>query len=364
METGTEILQRIQGVEYNPPSTMTGEDIATALDAYLESNEWRGGDAAMTGDAIVTVLDAYIGPAWRVPGMPIPASDGAYYVVNNGNWAKLGVVTYVTSGGDHCRVVTDNIPTSWENITNATDLNVGPGVFVSSYALSNSSITNLNISSIDAVGSYAANGNTTLTTATINAPIIGDYAFAGISSLASVNLTVAIIGSNAFNGCNLSSLTLNAGLTTIGAYAFENNTSLNSVTLPDSLLTVGEGAFYGCSALASVTLPTALEIIEGFAFGGTGIMAITLPNTLTTIGERAFALSQLSSITIPESIVEIATEAFYGCGSLTSLNILTDSPPTTGVDAFDMTGLSEVHVPTAATGWPSLWQGLTVVQDL
>ena len=45
---------------------MTGEDIATALDTFLESSEWRGGDTAMTGEAIEAVLDAfYMGTGWR-----------------------------------------------------------------------------------------------------------------------------------------------------------------------------------------------------------------------------------------------------------------------------------------------------------
>lgn len=70
MVTGAEVLERIQGVEYNPPQggAMTGEEIATALDTVLGSAEWRGGDTAMTGEAIRDALDSLFGDAaWRTP---------------------------------------------------------------------------------------------------------------------------------------------------------------------------------------------------------------------------------------------------------------------------------------------------------
>lgn len=45
---------------------LRAEDIAAALDTYLESSTWRGGDTAMTGEAIEDVLDAYYGGTnWR-----------------------------------------------------------------------------------------------------------------------------------------------------------------------------------------------------------------------------------------------------------------------------------------------------------
>lgn len=44
---------------------MTGEDIAAALDTFLEGSEWRGGDTAMTGEAIQNALDSLLGSSWR-----------------------------------------------------------------------------------------------------------------------------------------------------------------------------------------------------------------------------------------------------------------------------------------------------------
>lgn len=53
-------------IEPGGVGSMDGVTIATALDEYLESDEWRGGDTAMTGEAIEAVLDAYYGStAWR-----------------------------------------------------------------------------------------------------------------------------------------------------------------------------------------------------------------------------------------------------------------------------------------------------------
>jgi hypothetical protein len=52
-------------IEPGGVGSMDGETIATLLDEYLESDEWRGGDTAMTGEAITTAIDNYLGTSWR-----------------------------------------------------------------------------------------------------------------------------------------------------------------------------------------------------------------------------------------------------------------------------------------------------------
>jgi hypothetical protein len=83
----------------------------------------------------------------------------------------------------------------------------------------------------------------------------------------------------------LISLTLPAGVTTIGFGTFYGCSSLASVTLPAGLTAIGDEAFYGCSSLASLTLPDGLTTIEYGAFSGCSSLAsVTLPDGLTTIG--------------------------------------------------------------------------------
>ena len=74
------------------------------------------------------------------------------------------------------------------------------------------------------------------------------------------------IGEEAFRFCDMTSITLPDGLTSIGDESFYGCTSLTSVTLPDSLTSIGDSAFSNCDSLTSVTLPDSLTSISEGAF--------------------------------------------------------------------------------------------------
>ena len=101
---------------------------------------------------------------------------------------------------------------------------------------------------------------------------IGDYAFMGCTALSSVTIAdgVTTIGNYAFMGCTaLSSVTIPDGVTTIGNDAFRDCTALTSVTIPASVTTIGNGAFRDCTALTSVTIfAPSLTNYETLAFAG------------------------------------------------------------------------------------------------
>ena len=102
------------------------------------------------------------------------------------------------------------------------------------------------------------------------------------------NYKVAI-GNMAFYECdNLTSVTIQDGITVIGDRAFEG-ASQAEFTLPGSLKTIGESAFWNANGLKGLVLPEGLETIgEGaFAFCGQ-LQTVELPSTLTSIGARAF----------------------------------------------------------------------------
>ena len=62
-----------------------------------------------------------------------------------------------------------------------------------------------------------------------------------------------VIGSYAFYGCSgLTSLTLPAGITSIGYGAFNGCSGLTSLTLPDGVTSIYFDAFAGCSGLTSI----------------------------------------------------------------------------------------------------------------
>ncbi len=171
--------------------------------------------------------------------------------------------------------------------------------------------------------------------------------FTGRWSLTALDLSPLVamtaLADNALTECtSLTSLTLPAGLTSIGVSALALCTGLTSLTLPSGLTTIGDYALYGCDGLTSLTLPDGLTTIGDYAlFYCDGLTSLTLPSGLTSIGYSALAY----------------------CYGLTYLSCLALAAPTLG-GAFTAIAATEIHVPTAATGYGSTYGGLTVIADL
>ena len=70
------------------------------------------------------------------------------------------------------------------------------------------------------------------------------------------------------NRGQIQSVTIEQGVTSIGAYAFSGCSSLTSVTIPDGVTPIGESAFANCSSLTSVTIPNSVTSIGYSAFDG------------------------------------------------------------------------------------------------
>ena len=154
---------------------------------------------------------------------------------------------------------------------------------------------------------------------------IGSFAFFDCVSLTSIELpsSLTTIGSYAFGGSSLTSIELPSNLTTIGGHAFYNCSSLTSIELPSNLTTIEEYAFQYCSNLTSIELPSSLTTIEENAFFDCGsLTSIELPSSLTTIEEYAFRYcSNLTSIELPSSLTTIYGSTFEGCDNLSAINV-------------------------------------------
>lgn len=97
---------------------------------------------------------------------------------------------------------------------------------------------------------------------------IGDWAFAECQKLESVQIPLSTksIGEGAFNNCILlNSISFNEGLEIISDTAFRGS-SLTSVTLPASLTTLGAEAFYLNEQLSTVTFVGDTTSIGDYAF--------------------------------------------------------------------------------------------------
>ena len=201
---------------------------------------------------------------------------------------------------------------------------------------------------------------------------------------------VTSVGKNAFLGCTaLTAVTLPSSVTTIGAFAFVGCKALTGITIPSGVQTIKESVFFSCTALTSVTLPEGLQTIGASAFLGCSLTNVTLPNSVTTMGESAFSsctaltnvtlsdklttigksafkgCSQLKNVTIPNSVTTIGNGAFAQCTALKNVNVFWDTPLTISADAFSGIELDKVklYVPAGKKGAyqaANVWKGFDV----
>jgi len=131
---------------------------------------------------------------------------------------------------------------------------------------------------------------------------------------------VTTIGDYAFYFCrSLASVTLPEGIKSIGRLSFYDCSSLLSIDIPSTVTSIGYGAFWNCSNLKNITIPVGVSVIEQNTFNGCmALKSITIPNGIESINESAFHLCRaLYEVILPESIVEIGRDAFNLCSSLT-----------------------------------------------
>lgn len=136
------------------------------------------------------------------------------------------------------------------------------------------------------------------------------------------NLTAVGIG--AFSGCSqLSDIDLSR-VTSIGGWAFQN-AALTSVSLNAAVSSVPNNAFYGCAQLTSVSLPENLQEIGASAFYNcTNLTSVAIPDGITSIGNSAFMQSGLTSVVVPASVTSMGTSVFADCAGLASASIKAD----------------------------------------
>lgn len=143
-----------------------------------------------------------------------------------------------------------------------------------------------------------------------------------------VRLTnLGTIGEYAFANCEyLAEVAIPYTVETIGAHAFENDTTLNSVTFEDTeehpsrLKIIGIQAFTNCTSLTEVTLPQNLTTIEYGAFRNSGLTSIVIPNSVTNVYSVAFnECPNLEIVDFGEGVSYLAD------------SVLSDSPAITDV---------------------------------
>ena len=113
---------------------------------------------------------------------------------------------------------------------------------------------------------------------------------------------------------------IGSGVTTVGAWFFDECHNLASAELPLSLTSLGDGAFYGCKSLTSVELPAGLSSLGNTAFSGcTSLTSVDLPADLTSLGNWAFRnCTALEAVTVLNTDTVFGENVFQGAsGNLT-----------------------------------------------
>ena len=224
----------------------------------------------------------------------------------------------------------------------------------------------------------------------VNLSVLPTEAFLKCTNIKSVTLpnTLTAIGTQAFCGSSLVSISIPAGVKTIGngtfnlctslqtvtfekgsqLKAFENSsgwggvfqscTSLTTIEIPASVETIGYNAFFGCSSLKTVTFEkgSQLKTIKGNAFANcTALTSIEIPASVETIKYSAFnGCTSLKTVTFEKGSELKTIEGYYqfygafsDCTSLTSIEIPA-SVETIGICAFsDCTSLTSIEIPAS-----------------
>ena len=207
----------------------------------------------------------------------------------------------------------------------------------------------------------------TLTTVAItDATVIPEEAFYNCANITSITLNngVTTIGTNAFENCTkLESADIGTGITTISADAFKNCSALTSITIPYGVNTMGANAFTNCSSLsincqieeppsawASTWNSSSRPVTWGYGCErgttATGVEWISIDGeTVRIVGYKGTSSTLTIPATIDGKVVNrIAANAFEGNTTLTSV-VIPDSIIYIETKAFaNMTNLVSVEI--------------------
>ena len=196
---------------------------------------------------------------------------------------------------------------------------------------------------LNCFASYAANEDLITNQITRKLTKAGTLHYAIGSSWKDLVTNLKIIGE--INGTDLRFIREMAGRDVEGHSTSGN---LSVLDLSEARFVAG-GDYY--MTLSGNSYYTSNDIIGEYAFWGcSSLTSINIPSSVTEIGEAAFCYcSSLASINIPSSVTSIGEVAFGHCSSLTSVNI-PSSVKSIGERAFlYCSSLTSINIPSSVT---------------
>ena len=240
---------------------------------------------------------------------------------------------------------------------------------ISAIAFKGTALTAITLpASVAHVGNGAFAQCLSLTTVALHSAYIGSEAFKGDTRLATlvIGAEAREIGAEAFLGTALTTIDLSdaAALTTVGDYAFAM-TPLTTATLPAGVTHVGAGAFLCDNSLATAVMP-ALDTIPAFTYAMTQTLtADAVPDGVVAIGERAFygVTTTVDELALPASLTSIGTEAFAGTTGVKQYEIAAQEVPALGDNVWNGVEQSTVKLGTTGNDVAALYREAAQWQD-
>ncbi|MDD6044496.1 MAG: leucine-rich repeat protein [Clostridia bacterium] len=148
---------------------------------------------------------------------------------------------------------------------------------------------------------------------------------------------------------NSTHVSIQSGVTTIGAGAFSGNTFIVSVEIPDTVLSIEAEAFKDCTALESVILPKSSLEIGVSAFENSGLSSVVHLYDRSTINQNAFANTKISAVVVNDptgNSAKIMSNAFANCPSLRRVWLISSNTIfTLSENIFSGCGSIEIYSP-------------------
>lgn len=130
-----------------------------------------------------------------------------------------------------------------------------------------------------------------------------------------------------------------------------NGEKITDLVIPEGVETINNGMFLYCN-IATVSIPYGVTSIGDSAFRNCQMLtSVVVPEGVTSIGYYSFkGCTGLTTVTLPGSLKEIKMNAFEGCAEIVKLYCYAEKCPTTGSDVFKdcRTEYATLYVPTAS----------------
>ncbi|HIX09716.1 MAG TPA: leucine-rich repeat protein [Firmicutes bacterium] len=212
-----------------------------------------------------------------------------------------------------------------------------------------------------------------------------------LSSGVSASVSVSVEGSRAYASCSVSikqefevdgvylrsytgrgdengivDIPADLGVSYIYPMAFFDNDYIKGIRIPEGVMYIMRAGIYGCENLEWVELPSTLEQVQTFGLAwNPNLKTVYGLENVTSIGSRAF-INDTSLVLGPDDLSSttfIQNMAFYGCDSITSLNL--SKVGVVGEAAFAFCeGLTDLVIPANTTLETSAFQSCTSLENV